>query len=76
MDDLRSAKERGNRFHGGNQSSRIGGEEDNKCRQKNEAPFFEIGDTAIGFAGLCVDRFELFINAVEALLASIGQFAA
>ena len=74
--DLRSAKERDNRFDGGDQTSRVGGEEDNKCRQKNEAPFFEFGDASIGFAGLCVNRFEFFINAVETLLAAVRQIVA
>jgi len=58
------------------QSVGVCGEKDHERGDEDEGPAFEFGDASVGFAGLCVDFFEFFVYAVEALLAAVGQRAA
>jgi hypothetical protein len=68
-----SVEPRNNCCKNGQKTTGIGCKNHNQSRDENEAPFFELGDASIGFAGLCVDGFQLFINSVEALLAAVRQ---
>ena len=69
----RKSEPAGNGFEEFQETVGIGCKNHHQRGDKDKAPFFEFGDTAIGFAYLLVNRFEFFVDAVEALLAAGGK---
>jgi len=55
----------------GEEAFRVGGEQDDQAGDEYKGPLFELGDSAIGFAGLSVNIIEFFIDAVKALAKPI-----
>jgi len=72
----RSAEPLGSDFQDGQDSVRLGNQRNDERGDEDEGPAFEFCDSSVGFAGLGVDFFEFFVDAVEALLAAVGQSAA
>jgi hypothetical protein len=72
----RSADPGAEELEDGDQSVGVCCKKDDERGDEDQRPAFEFGDSSVGFAGLGVDFFEFFVDAVEALLAAVRQRAA